>query len=268
MSYDFDEKPYEVEKKKLPYQTSLDLWQTALGLQETDGLKPSAYMVELATAHAKGEYTYQEVEENIKGYYASSKEADKSGRSEEADLAAVHISEILSEDGFVVSPITLKNYHKRIFQGIDSFRYPVGQYRKVNLSKSEDVLNGESVQYAAFSDIEETLNFDFGTERQKDYSGQTKREIAQGAITFVSGVWQIHPFREGNTRTVAVFLIKYLRNMGFKLDNDPFKHQAKFFRDALVLANAATTSELRTSKYLEMFIGNVLFGEDNELVIK
>jgi len=263
---DFDEKPYKVEETNTSGKYKLDLWETAFGLQKTDGLSPSEYMVQQAQKHINGETTYEEIEQSVKQYYSESLGAENS-RTEEADLSSLRISQILSEEGFTLSPVTLKNYHQRLFQGIESFRFPVGQYRKENITKSEPVLDGKSVEYSSYTMISDTLTYDFELERDRDYSNLTKHEAADQAMKFISGVWQVHPFREGNTRTCAVFMIKYLRNMGFEVDNTPFKKHSKFFRDALVLANAATTSEYRTDKYLKFFLDNALFKGQHVLSI-
>lgn len=263
---DFDDKPYEVEETNYSGKYKLDLWETAFGLQQTDGLRPSEYMVQQAQKHIDGQTTYDEIEQNVKQYYSEISDSVAS-RTQEADLSSLRISQILAEEGFTLSPVTLKNYHQRLFQGIDSFRFPVGQYRKENITKREPVLDGKSVEYSSYTMISDTLTYDFELERNRDYSSLTKHEIADQAMKFISGVWQVHPFREGNTRTCAVFMIKYLRNMGFEVDNTPFKKHSKFFRDALVLANAATTSEYRTDKYLKNFLDNVLFKGQHTLVI-
>ena len=263
---DFDERPYEEVRDNTSENYKRDLWETAFGLQQTDGLHPSKYMVEQAQKHIDGNTTYEEIEKNVKQHYSEMSESD-STRTQEADISSLRISQILSEEGFTLSPVTLKNYHRRLFEGIDTFTYPVGEFRKTNITKKEPVLNGKSIEYSNYTMIADNLSYDFELERNRDYSTLTKHEIAEQAMKFISGVWQIHPFREGNTRTSAVFMIKYLRNMGFEVDNTPFKNHAKFFRDALVLANAATTSEKRTDKYLKQFLDNVLFNGQHSLII-
>lgn len=263
---DFDETPYEVENKYYSRKYKLDLWETAFGLQQIDGLKPSQYMVQQAQKHIDGETSYEEIEQNVKQYYSSSRDEEKL-KTEEADISSLRIFQILAGEGFTLSPIIFKNYHLRLFQGIKGFQFPVGSYRKENIKKSEPVLDGESVEYSSYDLISDTLTYDFELERNRDYSLLTKREASTQALKFISDIWQVHPFREGNTRTCAVFMIKYLRNMGFEVDNTPFKKQSKFFRDALVLANASTTSTYRTDQYLKDFLDNVLFQGKNSLII-
>ncbi|TRW69830.1 Fic family protein [Lactococcus lactis] len=265
MSFD-EERPYQVEKTEYSSRNKLDLWETAFGLQKTDGLEPSEYMVQQAQNHIDGKASYQEVEQNVKSYYVENQSEDDK-RFEEADISSLRIFQILAEEGFSLSPVTLLNYHKRVFQGIESFRYPVGGYRTENITKTEPVLNGKSVEYASASMVADNLDYDFEMEKNRDYSMMTRYEIADQVMKFVSGIWQTHPFREGNTRTSAVFLIKYLRHMGFEFNNEPFKKNSKFFRDALVLANAATTSRYWTDQYLKWFTDNLLFEGTHELVI-
>lgn len=265
MAFD-EERPYQVEKTGYSSCCKLDLWETAFGLQKTDGLEPSEYMLQQAQANIEGKASYQEVEKNVKSYYAEN-QAEDDGRYEEADVSSLGIFQILVEEGFSLSPVTLLNYHKWLFQGIESFRYPVGRYRTENITKTEPVLTGKSVEYASAAMIADNLAYDFEMEKNRDYSTMTRYEIANQVMKFVSGILQTHPFREGNTRTTAVFLIKYLRHMGFEVGSEPFKKNSKFFRDSLVLANAATTSHYRTNQYLEWFTDNLLFEGVHELVI-
>ena len=132
----------------------------------------------------------------------------------------------------------LRQIHRHLFDGVFKNDW-VGQWRQVNLTKKEPVLQGDSVSYAPFHLIGEMLDYDFGQEkgRQAKYPQIGRHEIASSAFGFISGVWQIHPFREGNTRTTAVFAILYLRQLGFIIGNEPFASNAQYFRDALVLDN-------------------------------
>jgi fido (protein-threonine AMPylation protein) len=254
----FDEKPYDEEVLDLPYQTRLELWNTSFGLQQTDGLIPSDYMIELAQKNIEGVLSYQEIKENISEYYKS--ESVVHDRTQEADYSSLRIAEILSTDAFSFSPATLLNYHKRLFSGIDSFHFPVGKFRDTNITKAEEVLNGDTVNYADFREIKDTLNWDFEQEKDFQYSNLERSQQADHAMKFISGIWQIHPFREGNTRTTAVFAIKYFRSLGFSIDNTPFKDNAKYFRDALVLDNAK--ADRRTNKFLNLFTKNFLLDKN------
>ena len=237
------------------------IWSVGFGLQAVDGLVPSGYMVELAEAHVLGQKSYEEIESELNVFYGES----GSEETMEADYASLRIVEILSTDGFVFSPATLLGYHRLLFSDVESFGYPVGKFRDVNITKDEAVLNGETVIYGDFRMLKDTLMWDFEQEKDKDYTHMGKSDVVFEVMDFISDVWQIHPFRDGNTRTIAVFAIKYLRYLGFEVDNEPFKMHSKFFRDALVFANCH--KEMRTDKYFRMFVENALLGAEHELVI-
>ncbi|WP_071130534.1 Fic family protein [Enterococcus timonensis] len=255
----FDERPYEIDETELPYQTKLDLWQTAFGLQAVDGLKPSKYMVGLAKEQAQGKKTYQEVETAIKKYYATD---EMSNDTKEADIVSLRINELLSDDYFSLSPATLLAIHGHLFKDVFT-NIPVGKFRDQNITKKEDVLNGETVQYASHFMIKETLKYDFDLEKEFHVENLSKTQKGEHVMDFVSNIWQIHPFREGNTRTMAVFAIKYLRSLGFELDNEVFKSHSEFFRDALILANVS--APVKTKKYLLQFTDNLLFEGKHKL---
>ena len=254
-----EEIPYEEVEPKYTKEN----WEIGFGLQAIDGLTPSDYLVELAKKQITGKISYEEVEVSLQQYY---EEGAKPEDSMEADFSSMRIAEILADKSFTFSPATLLSYHEWLFSGIKEFHYPVGEFRKVNITKAEAVLGGETVHYTNYRGLRTTLTWDFDQEKSKDYRGKTKAEIAHEVMTFISSIWQIHPFREGNTRTIAVFAIKYFYTFGFEINNEPFKNHAKFFRDALALANA--TRDKRTDKYLRMFTENILLGGTHELEIK
>ena len=257
----FDE---DIPYKEVPYESSPYVlrknWETAFGLQETDGLKPSDYIVALSEEHINGNLTYEELEKNVKAYYIHSTQDD---RGEEADLSSIRINRILASTGFRLSPVTLMNYHKQIFEGVRGYVYPVGKFRDVNISKEQQVLGGLSVNYIDFREIKDTLIWDFEQENSYPYKNKSKDEIAHHVMKFISNVWQIHPFREGNTRTIAVFTIKYLRHYDFEIDNEPFKEHSKYFRNALVIDNAPF--KYKTNEYLQKFTENTVLSGNNVL---
>ena len=115
--------------------------------------------------------------------------------------------------------------------------------------------------------IKQSLIRDFIDEREFDYGGKTPRKIIPHFARFIAQIWQVHPFGEGNTRTTAVFAIKYLRSLGFSVDNDAFRDNAWYFRNALVRANYADYARevSRDWSYLEIFFRNLLLGEQNEM---
>jgi len=241
------------------------IWQTAIGLQQVDGLKPSAYLIETAKQNIEGEITIDEVQYRIESYYKTKTvRTDGDDRTEEADIVSTRIVKILSNDTFSFSPIEYIAIHRQLFTGIYKF---AGKIRDYNISKAEWVLNGKSVLYANAPEIRATLDYDFNQEKQYDYKNIDFQQSVLHIVKFISGVWQIHAFGEGNTRTTAVFAIKYLRSFGFKIDNMPFAEHSWYFRNALVRANYNdwTNNIHATDEYLMMFFGNLLLGEKNEL---
>ena len=240
-------------------------WQTAIGLQAVDGLKPSDYLIETAHKDIEGEITIDEVEQLIKSYYQS-KDARTPEIAEmhEADTASINIRRILTEKTFAFTLVGLTSIHRRIFDGVFKF---AGQIRDYNITKKEWVLRGDTVLYVSAPDLRKAIEYDLEQERQFDYSKVDRNGLVSHIAKFVSGLWQIHPFGEGNTRTTAVFTILYLRSMGFDVTNDLFANHSWYFRNALVRANYQNIQKgiIRNSEYLERFFRNLLLGENNEL---
>ena len=239
-------------------------WQTAIGLQEVDGLKPSPYLVETAKQNIEGDITIEEVKSRINSYYKANPATNENDRTEEADKVSARIAEILTEKTFNFSLAEYLAIHKRLFSGIFKF---AGEIRDYNISKAEWVLNGGTVYYASAGSLRATLTHDFEKERQFDYRGITLLQAVRHIAAFVSDLWQIHAFGEGNTRTTAVFAIKYLRAFGFDVNNDLFARHSWYFRNALVRANYndLKNNVHATKEYLERFFGNLLLGENNVL---
>jgi fido (protein-threonine AMPylation protein)/DNA-binding transcriptional ArsR family regulator len=240
-------------------------WQIAIGLQAVDGLKPSEYLIELAKKNIEGELTIEEVKGALKSYYEDKSEnIGDEERKDEADKVSAHIAEILAEKTFTFNPLEYLSIHKRLFSGI--FKH-AGKIRDYNITKAEWVLDGATVYYANATMIRATLDYDFLQEREFSYKGLSKRETAEHVARFVSGLWQIHAFCEGNTRTTAVFAIKYLRMLGFPVNNDMFRDNSWFFRNALVRANYSDQAKgvFSTTEFLNKFYSNMLLGEKNIL---
>jgi fido (protein-threonine AMPylation protein) len=235
-------------------------WQTAIGLQQVDGLKPSAYLIETAKRNIEGDITFDEVKNRLDAYYKTQthRQTDADDRTEEADKVSARIAEILSEKTFSFSPAEYINIHRRLFLGIYEH---AGKIRDYNISKSEWVLDGETVLYAGAEMLEQTLEYDFQQERVFSYSDLSQQQIIGHIARFTAYLWQIHVFEEGNTRTTAVFLIKYLRKLGFKdTNNNLFAQHSWYFRNALVRANYENVTQgvCRTDKYLVRFLSNIL----------
>lgn len=259
---DFDEyiRQSEPQKREKSYA-----WQTAIGLQAVDGLKPSDYLIETARKDIEGEISIDEAEQLIKSYYQS-KEARTPIDAEmyEADTASTNIRRLLTEKSFAFTFVGLTSIHRRIFDGVFKF---AGQIRDYNITKKEWVLRGDTVLYVSAPDIRKAVEYDLEQERLFDYSKVDRHGLVKHFAQFVSGLWQIHPFGEGNTRTTAVFTILYLRSMGFDVTNDLFANHSWYFRNALVRANYQNVQKgiMRNSEYLERFFRNLLLGETNEL---
>lgn len=256
-----EDRPYEEVNYKAPGKYRESLWNASFGLQKIDGLKPSDYLIELSKEEIKGNKTYAEIRDSLDKYYAS-EDTDKG--TEEADKVSVRIAEWLSQPRpFENSTRRLKQIHAHLFSGIESFKYPVGRFREVNISKEEPVLNGKSVFYESWNMLDLAFQIDFEEESKKDYSLLSEDKKAKLAMAFISNIWQIHPFREGNTRTTAVFAIEYFRSLGFDIDNTVFEKHSEYFRDALVRDNCEL--KYQTSYFLDCFTGNLLIGGKHDL---
>ncbi len=240
-------------------------WKTAIGLQDVDGLKPSDYLIENAKQNIEGNITIEEVKLRIDTYYKQHPVKNSENRTEEADKVSARITEILGEKTFTFSPAEYLTIHRRLFQGIYNH---AGKIRNYNITKQEWVLNGETVLYASAESLKATLKYDFQQEKTFNYSGLSQHEIIVHIADFISFLWQIHVFGEGNTRTTAIFLIKYLRKLGFKeVNNDLFAKHSWYFRNALVRANYEDLSKgiHKTDKYLIRFLLNLLLKENHLL---
>lgn len=268
-------------KKKSPYELDFEeyirnsepakkektyAWTTAIGLQQVDGLTPSKYLFETAKRNIDGEISVAEATSIIDSYYES--KTDRSGndneRTEEADKVSSRIAQILSEKSFNFSPSYLIALHGRLFAGIFKF---AGKIRDYDISKKEWVLDGDSVMYGAAFELKAALDYDFEQERHFSYKNLTLEETVKHITFFVSRLWQILAFGEGNTRTTAVFTIKYLRSLGFNADNELFAENSWYFRNALVRANYNNLQKgiHENPEFLEKFFRNLLLGEHNEL---
>jgi fido (protein-threonine AMPylation protein)/biotin operon repressor len=248
--------PDKAEKAKI--------WKAAIGLQQVDGLKPSDYLIETAKHNIEGDITIEEVRQRIALYYRQHPAKIDESRTEEADKVSVRITEILSEQTFTFSPIEYVDIHRRLFQDIYKF---AGKIRDYNITKQEWVLNGETVLYGSAESLKATLEYDFEQEKSFNYKGLNQQETIEHIARFIAYLWQIHVFGEGNTRTVAIFLIKYLRTFGYTINNKLFEEHSWYFRNALVRAiyKDHTKNIHATNEYLLRFLGNLLFDENNSL---
>lgn len=260
--YDLEEyikqgEPGRVEKS--------EAWQTAIGLQAVDGLTTSEYLLDTAKEHIEGNITIDEAQKRIHSYYEQRTErTEKENETKEADIVSARIAKLLGEKSFQFSPAEWQTIHRRLFEGVFDH---AGKIRPYNITKKEWVLNGETVIYADYNSIRDTLDYDFATERQFSYEGLSVEASVKHLAKFASDIWQIHPFCEGNTRATAVFMIKYMKTFGFRVNNDAFEKNSWYFRNALVRANYNDLQKgiHSTTKFLELFFGNLLLGTNHEL---
>ncbi len=261
MTDHFDEyikqgEPNKVEKAKV--------WQAAIGLQKVDNLTPSEYLVETATQNIEGNINIEQVQQRIENYYQQHPIKNDTNRTEEADKVSARIAQMLAEHTFTMSPIQYKAIHRRLFTGI---YLNAGEARTYNISKKEWVLNGASVLYGNADSLMETLEYDIQQEKNVKFEGLSQKQIIEHIAQFISLLWQIHVFEEGNTRTTAIFLIKYLRKLGFQqVNNELFAKHAWYFRNALVRSNYENLSEsvYKTDRYLIHFLTSLIDGSKGE----
>ena len=238
------------------------LIETGIGLQDVDGLKNSAYFLSQADRYIKGEISLEELDKIVSSYYEN--KPNDGERTEEADIVSNRIAQIISDDSFTFTVGQLVTIHKRLFEGVYGH---AGKLRDFNFIKREWVLDGRSVIYGDYHELSSTLEYDFEVERKFKYDGLSDDEVIEHLATFISNLWQIHAFQEGNTRTTAVFFIKYLRTLGFDATNDVFAKNAWYFRNALVRANFRYIRKgiYDDKTYIILFLRNLLLNEHNVL---
>ncbi len=252
-------KEAEPEKREKGY-----VWHTAIGLQAVDGLKTSEYLAQTAIRNIEGEISFEDVNTLLQTYYEENPIHDASNRTEEADKVSARIAALLSERAFSFTPNEYISIHRKLFTGIYSH---AGHLRDYNITKKEWVLNGATVLYGNATELWATLEYDLSEEKEFSYQKLSMDEMIHHLAVFVSRLWQIHVFCEGNTRTTAVFFIKYLRTLGFDGTNDIFAENAWYFRNALVRANYNDLKNgiHKTTEFLELFLRNLLLNEDHPL---
>lgn len=238
-------------------------WHTAIGLQAVDGLETSDYLKETAVKNIEGEITLGEAQALIESYYKTDRKKEEP-RTEEADKVSSRITGIIAEKGFTFSVAQYLSIHHRLFEGI--YKH-AGKIRDYNITKKEWVLDGDTVTYGGATELRATLEYDISQEQAFDYSSLSMDQVIRHLARFISRLWQIHVFGEGNTRTTAVFFIKYMQSLGFNVTNDIFAKNAWYFRNAMVRANYNNLQKgvHETTEFLELFLRNLLLGENNPL---
>ena len=242
-----------------------DAWATAIGLQKVDGLTPSQFLFNTAKDHIEGRITQNQARRRIHDYYAAQSETEGlDPEKEEADKVSERIVAVINDGGFAFTPEYYISIHAKLFKGVLS---SAGKLRTVNIRKREWVLKDDSVTYGDAATLKQSLVRDFMDEREFDYGGKSPRKMIPHLARFIAQIWQVHPFGEGNTRTTAVFAIKYLSSLGYRVENNMFRDNSWYFRNALVRANYADYAHgvKRDWSYLEAFFRNLLLGEKNEM---
>lgn len=236
-------------------------WSMAIGLQDVDGLKPSDFLLAQAKANIEGSISSEEVGRRLEEYYRQKDvrlKAEADGTFE-ADQVADRINLLLKESAFTFSPMELLRIHGLLFKGILPH---AGELRTYNITKNQWILDGDTIVYGSAGALAQLLAYDFTEEKKFDYASVSAADAARHIARFISGIWQIHPFGEGNTRTTAVFLIKYLKSFGFDVNNRSFEKHSWFFRNALVRSQYENIPKgiHRTFEPLERFMNYALFG--------
>ena len=241
-----------------------EIWRTAIGLQDVDGLKTSDYLKQTAKRNIEGDITIDQVQKLITSYYNARENRNADSSQIEADKASANIAKILKEKTFAFSLPGFVSIHRRIFDGIFKF---AGRIRDYNITKQEWVLEGDTVLYVPATDIKRAVEYDLQQEKAFSYANLDINQTISHLAKFISGLWQIHPFGEGNTRATAVFAIKYLQSRGFQVNNEMFAKHSWYFRNALVRANYNNNPKCiaSTTLYLERFFQNLLNGQKWDL---
>ena len=262
--FDSSNVEYIEETKPEGYVKQLE-WDMAIGLQEIDNLKPSKYLEKLLEENVSGNLTIKQVEEELREYYIEKDKKQELNHNElECDFVSTRIVELLQIDNFALSVDYLKYIHKYLFQDVYEF---AGEFRNIDFSKHEKILNNDSVAYGDCKTLKESLEYDISLEKEKNYKDMSVVEVINNITKFSSSIWQVHPFREGNTRTTALFIEKYLISLGYEVDNTLFKDKSVYFRNALVRSNYFNNylNIKEDSSYLVKFYENLLLGKNNNL---
>lgn len=260
--------PYRLVEEQGDNATRKRYWATAIGLQRVDGLEPSHYLRSLADKNVSGELSLQETAACIKAYHRqASEKGDKQRNVREADLVSQRIVELLTSKAFLFAPEMLSTIHAALFRDLDPETYRPGLYKREALIKQEAILNGDSIVYGDPALLGRALALLFEREEGFDYGFEFDCERIARFGAFIANVWQVHPFEEGNARTIAVFTELYLGHLGFDVTNNPFEEHSRYFRDALVRANYrnAKAKIKPTVEYLAAFLENLLCGAQHEL---
>ena len=266
--YDGELNEYQVVSERQPQYMKQLYWDIAIGLQKVDGLNPSKYMENLIKKNINGEINNNDIEVDLKKYYDTQDIKLKHiSEEKECDLVSTRIVDLLETKDFELSIECIKNIHRYLFKDIYDFN---GQFRNVNIIKNEPILNNDTVSYSSYDSIESSLEYDLTLQKNKNYNEMNIVDIISDLTNFTSKIWQVHPFREGNTRTTAVFIMKYLRKFKYSVNNELFKDKSVYFRNALVRSNYYNNylNIKENNTYLIKFYENLLLDKNNNLQSK
>lgn len=176
----------------------------------------------------------------------------------EAEYTSVRLAELVTKEfASRFDFAALCDVHYYIFQDVYEW---AGKVRVINIEKSEPALGGISIEYSDCFDIEKDTKIILD---RMEHCIWDKISIEEAAVTFsryLAELWKVHPYREGNTRTVITFCSQFIESKGLYIDSDLFKDNAQYVRTALVAASA-TFSDLgdkRKPKYLEGIVLDAL----------
>ncbi len=258
----FDNHDYEPSSQHTTTEDRRHYWAVAIGLQDVDGLKTSEYLKDVAVGYVENKYSLDKAGALIREYHAEGKQSE----TVEGDLVSQRIAELLTRSAFCLTPSILPKIHEYLFQDLDPAIYHPGEFKTERMVKQEEILNGDSVLYADPITYEMSLNAAFNKESSKVYTSFNREELQSFCHT-IAFLWQIHPFYEGNTRTVAVFSEIYLNHLGFSATNEPFEKHSAYFRDALVrsMYRNAAANIFPDDSFLIAFYENLLSLGNNSL---
>ncbi len=163
---------------------------------------------------------------------------------------------LLYEAGFHdFSPKGLCEIHKVLFGDIYDW---AGKYRIINIEKREQLLAGKSVWYSNAEDIDADLEKAFAAMQALDWQRMDKEQFVSALARRFPTIWQVHPFREGNTRTVVMMLTFFVEHYGYWLDQELMAACAGYVRDSFVMASLGGYSEF---EYLEKILQDAVCEE-------
>lgn len=179
-------------------------------------------------------------------------------RKAEADITGIAMAAVYNLKYDKFNTETLCDIHKNIFGQIYDW---AGEFRTIQMIKYEDVLGGDTVRYAYPKEIKKQLNETMKEIAKLKRSGDNDKDIVFRLVRIIASIWQIHPFREGNTRTVIVFAVLLAKSLGFEVEHELFKTNSAYVCNALVWASQGIYSKY---EYLERIFFDAILGEDTE----